>query len=185
MQLIYLERIELFKPNIYVNHVKDIEYENLKKKGIKLLCFDLDNTLDPADIITEFIQEDIKRVLKKVSDLDFEIFVISNNAIKKRVDSFLEITKLNGVYSAKKPFQNVYKKNEIINKYEKNEVVFIGDKIVTDVIGGNIFGSMTILVDPLVPSKNHWYSIIMNFCEKLFCKAIGFKRGEYYGEKKM
>ncbi|MGL5021191.1 MAG: YqeG family HAD IIIA-type phosphatase [Mycoplasmatales bacterium] len=173
----------MFKPNIYVNHVKNINFEKLKEDGIKLLCFDLDNTLDPADIITQEIDDEIKVVLKKIKGLGFTIFLISNNSIKNRVDSFSKLSKIEGIHGARKPFQKTYKTNKIIQSFNKNEIAFIGDKIVTDIIGGNKYGSLTILVDPLVPSKKHWYAIIMNVSEFVFCACIGFKRGEYYEQQ--
>ena len=173
----------MFKPDIYVKHVKNINFEKLKEDGIKLLCFDLDNTLDPADIITQEIDVEIEEVLKKIKELGFSIFLISNNSIKNRVDSFSKLSKIEGVHGARKPFQKTYKTNQTIQKFNKNEVVFIGDKIVTDVIGGNKYGSLTILVDPLVPSKKHWYTIIMNTCEFIFCAFIGFRRGKYYDQR--
>ena len=35
----------LYKPTMYKKNIFDIDYEQLKKKGIKCLVFDLDNTL--------------------------------------------------------------------------------------------------------------------------------------------
>ena len=49
----------MIKPNIYVQTVFDIDYKKLKEKGIKLLCFDLDNTLDVPDKVTQNKDEKI------------------------------------------------------------------------------------------------------------------------------
>ena len=73
-----------------------------------------------------------------------------------------------------------YKNSPTIKSFNKKEVAFIGDKIVTDVIGGNIFGSTTILVDPIIKGNTHWYTFIMNSSEKIFNTIINFKRGKYY-----
>jgi HAD superfamily phosphatase (TIGR01668 family) len=172
----------MFKPNIYVPHVKNIDYVDLKKRNKKLLCFDLDNTLDPADNITTEIDPDIASTLHCIEELGFHIYIISNNSISERVESFKKISGIDGVHFARKPFQKTYKNNKIISSYNKNEVVFIGDKIVTDVIGGNLYGSTTILVDPLIVKNKKWYTIIMNISENIFSKIIRFKRGNYYHE---
>jgi HAD superfamily phosphatase (TIGR01668 family) len=172
----------MFKPNIYVPHVKDINYIELQKANKKLLCFDLDNTLDPADNMTVEIDVEVKNALERIENLGFHVYIISNNSIKERVDSFKTLSGLEGIHFARKPFQKNYVNNEVISSYNKDEVVFIGDKIITDIIGGNLYGSTTILVDPLVVKKKKWYTIIMNISEYIFCKIIRFKRGNYYHE---
>ena len=58
--------------------------------------------------------------------------------------------------------------------------MFVGDKIVTDVIGGNLFRGYTILVDPLTKKKKYWYTKFMNGVEAAFMWMTGFKRGRYY-----
>ena len=37
--------MNLFYPSIYNKNILNINYEKLKEKGIKLLIFDLDNTI--------------------------------------------------------------------------------------------------------------------------------------------
>ena len=170
----------MFKPNGYYKHVKDIDYNKLKKQGIKLLAFDLDNTLDIPDIMTKDILPEVSSTLDTLEKEGFDIFIISNNKIQGRVESFAKLRKYEYLEWARKPFLGQYKKSEYINKYNKNEICFIGDKIVTDVIGGRRFGSHTILVDPLDDKTVHWYTKIMTFSENLFSKIIGFKRGNYY-----
>lgn len=170
----------MFKPNIYVKHVSQMDLEKLKVNKVKLLCFDLDNTLDIPDCETKEIEPEIAKFLDEVEAAGFEVLIISNNSIKNRVASFADLRGYNYIEWARKPFQKQYKKSSIISKYEKHEVCFIGDKIVTDVIGGNLFGSYTVLVDPLYPNKKHWYTNIMNFAERSFCTLVKFKRGVYY-----
>ena len=48
-------------PNEYVLSIKDIDYDNLAKQGVKALFFDLDNTIIPYDIY--IIPDDIKDFL--------------------------------------------------------------------------------------------------------------------------
>jgi len=170
----------MIKPNIYVKTIFDVDYIKLKENGIKLLCFDLDNTLDIPDKITQNKDEKIEKLFKNLEKKEFKILIISNNSIKNRVDSFSKLYNLEYIESAKKPFQKKYKKSPTINSFNKKEVAFIGDKIVTDVIGGNIFGGTTILVDPIVKGNTHWYTFIMNSSEKIFSAIINFKRGKYY-----
>lgn len=168
------------KPTYYVKHVSDINYEKLKAKNIKLICFDIDNTLDVPDKITDEILPEIERTLKKVEELGFEIFLISNNTIEGRVNSFASIRDYKYLDGARKPFQKKYKKIEELKKYSKSEIIFVGDKLVTDILGASWYGSPSILVDPLVPRTKNWYSGFMSFSDSVFSFLNGFKRGRYY-----
>ena len=40
--------MKIFIPDIYQKSIFTINYDKLKKKGIKCLLFDLDNTISPA-----------------------------------------------------------------------------------------------------------------------------------------
>ncbi len=169
---------KILKPNIYVKTVYDIDYNKLKKDNIKLICFDLDNTLDAPDKITNIKNEEIEKLITKLKK-DFDLLIVSNNTIKNRVSSFANLYDLDYIEAMRKPFKKNYKNKKILS-YKKEEVVFIGDKLVTDVVGANKLGYNSILVDPLYPNHKTWYTSIMTFSDKLFSIFTKVKRGEYF-----
>lgn len=170
-----------FKATIYVKSVFEIDYDFLKKKGIKLLCFDLDNTLDRPDQdhleFTPGIEELITNLKK-----EFEIIIVSNNAIAKRVQIFADYFELPYIAQMHKPFQKKYQENEILNNYPKEQIIFIGDKMATDIIGANMFKAKSILVDPMYVEFNPWYSKIMIVADHVVSLFTGFKKGRYYND---
>lgn len=168
------------KPNLYVEDTTQIDYKQLEDMGIRLLCFDLDNTLDIPDRITTELIPICEKTLELIAETDLEILITSNNSIPNRVKSFAELIDRPYISKMQKPFQKKYKSSKVINKYQPQEIMFIGDKLVTDVIGGNAFGSYTTLVDPLVSNKKHWYTHIMTVSDNFYQFLIGFKRGRYY-----
>lgn len=168
------------KPNLYVEDATQIDYKQLEEMGIRLLCFDLDNTLDIPDRITTELIPICEKTLELIAETDLEILVTSNNSIPNRVKSFADLIDRPYISKMQKPFQKKYKSSKVINKYQPQEIMFIGDKLVTDVIGGNAFGSYTTLVDPLVSNKKHWYTHIMTVSDNCYQFLIGFKRGRYY-----
>jgi len=170
----------MFKPDIYVETIHDIDYESLQEKGIKLLAFDLDNTLDKPDDLTKVIDKEVENTLDNIESMGFDILIISNNTLRNRVSSFANLRNYKYIEGARKPFQKKYKNHEHLKGYKKHEIAFIGDKVVTDVVGGNIFGSTTILVDPLHPLPKKWYTFIMFIIEVVITFLLGFKRGKYY-----
>ena len=111
---------------------------------------------------------------------ELAVKLVGEGVIKTALVFFLLLYLINEVISL--PF-DIYDTFVIEKKYGFNKTtrsVFIGDKIVTDVIGGNRFGSLTILVDPLYPLPDKWYTIIMHNIEKVITWIVGFKRGKYY-----
>ena len=70
-----------FKPDIYQKNIFNISYLNLKNNGIKLLLFDLDNTIIP--FYDDIVPLKTKQLFEKLNE-DFKVVIVSNSR-KKRV----------------------------------------------------------------------------------------------------
>lgn len=168
-----------FKPVKYYKNIYLIDYESLKKVGIKCLIFDLDNTL--GLISHKECPKETKDLLNSLKK-DFKIFICSNNT-RKRIEPYLEDLGIEGVAWSLKPSTRGLRK--IRNKYEfnKSEMVIIGDQIVTDIFSGNRFGIMTILVDPLGEADLKITGLnrkIEKMIVNNYKKRGIFERGKYY-----
>lgn len=135
----------LFKPDMYKKNIFEIDYEKLKKNGIKCLVFDLDNTLGLIDEKT--CPKDVKKLLKKLKK-DFTIFISSNNTYE-RIVPYIEDLEIDGESFSLKPLPKGLIRIRKRVGCSKSEMVMIGDQIVTDILSGKLYGIMTILVDPL------------------------------------
>lgn len=133
-------------PDAYYKDIYTIDYDKLKRTGIKNIFFDVDNTIItyeeniPSKELVDFINK-----LKK----EFNIEVISNSK-SKRVLKIINKLEISGYYFSMKPLKKNYKK--IMKKYKKEECIFIGDQFMTDVIGAKRNDLKIILVDRI--SKN-------------------------------
>ncbi len=133
-------------PKQYVSSIYDVDYEQLKKQGIRGLIFDIDNTLVPYHV-KEPTQE-ILDLVSKLKGKGFRITLVSNNT-KIRVLRFNQQLKLNAIYNAYKPRRlNIHQAVERM-KLNTSQVAIIGDQIFTDILGGNRAGIHTILVKPV------------------------------------
>lgn len=172
--------IEKFKPDMYKQSVYDIDYKKLKKMGIKCLLFDLDNTIAPFDM--EKPPRKLKDFIEKIKDMGFKIIIFSN-ACKNRIRPFKNKLEVDCAASAKKPSKKKYKKVLAQYKYSENEVAMIGDQIMTDILGGNKIGVLTILVDP-IKQKEMFFTKINRILEKRIMKKLKkknlFSKGNYY-----
>jgi len=170
----------IFKPNIYKKNIFEIDYNKLKKEGIKCLVYDLDNTL--GLISHKNCPDETKELLNKLRE-DF-IVVISSNNTRKRLKPYLEELNIDGVSWSMKP--SIRSLIVIKNKFKlkKKEMCIIGDQIVTDILAGNRYHIKTILVDPLGEKDLK----ITGLNRKIEAKIVKryekrglFERGKYYG----
>ena len=166
-----------FNPKMYCKNIFDIKYDALKKKNIKVLIFDLDNTITKVD--EDFPSDKVVSLIKKLSN-DFKIFIASNNK-KERVRRIGKYLNVHAFYSVVKPTKKIRKL--LLRKYDvkMNEVAIIGDQVVTDIFMGNRLKMYTILVDPLA-EKDLKITYFNRWLEKMIMKRIKLKRGEYYEE---
>ena len=133
------------KPDIYQKNIFNISYSKLKKQNVKLLLFDLDNTIIP------FYEKIVPLKTKKLFDSlkeDFKIMVISNSR-KKRVSYIASQLGVPYISFSKKPFPHSYNKAIKINGLKKEETIIIGDQMFTDILAGKRVSIKTALVEPL------------------------------------
>ena len=79
----------LYKPTMYKKNIFEIDYEQLKKKGIRCLVFDLDNTLGLID--EEKCPKEAKKLLKKLKkdftrDAERDLLIHSVNELMKECE---------------------------------------------------------------------------------------------------
>lgn len=172
--------MNLFRPDMYKKDIFEIDYQKLKDKGIKCLIFDLDNTLGLLE--HERCPAKAKKLLKGLQK-DFLILISSNNT-KKRIKPYLKDLGIGGVAFSLKPLTRGLRKIKRDYGLKKKEMVMIGDQIVTDILSGNKFKIMTILVDPL-GKKDLKITGLNRAIEtkiiKYYNKRGLFERGKYYG----
>ena len=172
--------MNLFRPDMYKKNIFEIDYQKLKDKGIKCLIFDLDNTLGLLE--HERCPVKTKKLLKSLQK-DFLILISSNNT-KKRIKPYLKDLGIGGVAFSLKPLTRGLRKIKRDYGLKKKEMVMIGDQIVTDILSGNKFKIMTILVDPL-GKKDLKITGLNRAVEakiiKYYNKRGLFERGKYYG----
>ena len=167
--------MKVFKPKSYYKSIFDVNYNLLKKKNIKVIIFDLDNTIITVD--EDYPNEEIKKLFEKLNK-DFKIFIASNNK-KERVRRIGKYMNVHAFYSVTKPTKKIRKL--LLKKYDvkMDEVAIIGDQVVTDIFMGNRLKMYTILVDPL-GEKDLKITFFNRCAEKIVMKRIKLKRGEYY-----
>lgn len=171
--------MDIFVPDMYQQNIYSINYKKLKKKGIKCLLFDLNNTLASFD--TDYPTDKLKSLMYEL-ERDFKIIIVSNSN-KNRLRPFKEKLNIDVAFKSHKPSRRKYKK--IMNMYHLKdfEIAVIGDMLLTDICGGNRMGLTTILVNSV--SEDEPFRVrLQRKIEKRIIKRLNKKgilfKGVYY-----
>ena len=172
--------MEKYVPDMYQKNIYDINYQKLLNQGIKCLMFDLDNTLVAPSIKKP--TEEVENLFKKLKKMGFRVIIFSNSP-KKRVKPFKEGLEVDCSASSRKPFKKKFLKVLSFYNYTITEVAIIGDQILTDVVGGNKIGILTVLVDP-VSKRDMILTKFNRIVEKIIIRKLSkkslFIKGKYY-----
>ena len=135
-----------FKPDYYLDDVFLVPYEELWKKRIRGLIFDLDNTLAPyAD---KRPSAKVVALVKRLQRMGFRICLLTNNT-NKRLDLFSGPLGLFGIANALKPFTRGVRQAMKHMGTKPGHTAIIGDQLLSDVWAGKNARITTILVKPL------------------------------------
>lgn len=172
--------IDKFIPDMYQKSIYTIPYKKLKALGIKCLLLDVDNTLIPYT--SKKISRKAKDLVERLKEMGFRVILLSNGS-KKRLKKHKDYLEVDCSAMSMKPLSFKYKRILKIYKLSENEVASIGDQLFTDVLGGNIVGITTILINP-ISLKDQRITKITRLFERIIMAVLRrkklFKRGSYY-----
>lgn len=138
--------LERFFPELYISSIFALPFQELKKKGIRALVFDIDNTIVPFDVAEA--EEEMITFFNSLRKDGFQLCLLSNNN-KKRVRLFNQKLKVLAVYKAGKPGTKKLRRAMKKMQVTPEQTALIGDQIFTDVYCGHRAGVFTILTAPV------------------------------------
>jgi len=156
-----------------VHSVYELNLDLLKEKGVKGMIIDLDNTLVGAKV--PLASDELIEWLERVQTAGFKVVVVSNNN-QRRVAKFADPLSLPFIFRARKPITRAFRKALIEMRIQSHEAVVIGDQLLTDILGGNRLGIATVLVEPISPSDEGFFTRINRQIEKLLWKQLRKRR---------
>jgi len=172
--------VETYVPDVYQKSIFNIDYDQLKKAGIKLISFDIDDTIAPIEKVKP--SKASITLFEKLKLMGFELFLMSN-ANYKRATLFGEMLNVDAVYRVNKPstigFISIQKKyfEKFSIEIAAKEMAHIGNSMVKDVATGKSYGVITCLVRDvgLLPKTGRRLNPFQTEGQKV--RAIMKKRG--------
>lgn len=134
-----------YVPDVYQPSIYKIDYQKLKNAGVKLISFDIDDTIAGLEDFNP--PKEAKVLFENLKNMGFEVVLLSNTW-DDRAANFAKKLGIDGKYNAKaeKPLTKNFTK--ILEQYglDKSQMAHVGNSMRDDVAGGNAFGIITCLV---------------------------------------
>lgn len=140
----------MFDPTKSVRRVTDINVEMLDAMGVNGIIVDVDETL--AEQNSQKLFGGVKLWLEYMRKNDRKIIIVSNN-FKNRVEPLATALGIPYITAGLKPFPIGLIRAAMKIKCKIREVVVVGDQIFTDILGANLCGMKSILVEPVSVSS--------------------------------
>jgi uncharacterized protein len=137
----------LLKPTYFIDgDITRVDIDRLYQDGIRGLILDLDSTImaPKSGAVTLEATEWLDRARTK-----FKMMVLSNNKRDDYLQNAKTLLSMEVLGSAKKPFRSGFERALEVLEMPPHEVAAIGDRPLTDILGGQWAGTKTVLVKPL------------------------------------
>ena len=138
-----------YVPDVYEKSIFNIDYKQLQNAGIKLISFDIDDTIVPIEKPKP--TKAAITLIEQLKLMGFEIYLVSN-ANDDRVDLFGDVLNVRCVSRASKPHIDAFEQIRQMYIEANNtdispaEMAHVGNSMIKDVVTGNTYGVTTCLV---------------------------------------
>lgn len=136
-----------FAPDEALHSLSEVDLDELKAEGKKLILLDVDNTLLPwrsHDIPPETITW-----ISRAKSMDFSLCVLSNTRKPERLTKLCQQMGLEFIRDKFKPSTRMFLLALQKHQLQPDQAVMIGDQLMTDVLGANRAGIDAIWVRPM------------------------------------
>ncbi len=140
----------LLTPTVALSKVTEITPSLLTKMGIDAILLDVDNTLAPPTETTPY--DGVQEWIDLIKESGFAVVICSNN-FHSRIEPFSKSVGLECVAMSLKPFPFGFIRAKKKLHEKPDSVVVVGDQIYTDVLGANLAGMQSILLEPRSDEK--------------------------------
>ena len=171
----------LVYPTLYRRRITDVTVEELQRLGVAGILLDVDNTLTTHD--NPAISDEVSAWLDMMRAAGMQPAVVSNNK-EERVRPFADSIGLPYQAKAAKPLPRGYRAAARMLGLRTDECIVIGDQMFTDVMGANLCGMRSILLEPIEPETVQRFIVFKRHIERLLMLLPRQKRKrevDYHG----
>lgn len=140
--------IGIVRPSLVVNgDVTAIDLDALWQQGIRGFIFDLDNTVMAPH--TGILWDSVTQWLSQLNACGFKSVILTNNKRADYCEKAGAVLNMPVIHTAAKPSQRQFRRAVALLELSVADIAVVGDRPLTDILGGQRLGAYTILVNPL------------------------------------
>lgn len=161
----------IYVPDACFASICDVSAEFLKKKGIRYLLVDLDNTLVPYS--PQELNDELVLWERHLRDAGITVMIVSNNRTY-RVGRFAKMLGVEYVRSAKKPHGQGISEAMRLMGAKPGETALAGDQVRTDIKGAKHHGLYAIFItpvklgNPFLKIRHKMERHVLKFCKERY-----------------
>jgi len=155
----------LLRPKEIIKDIHEIDFGELKAKGIRALIVDIDDTLIPRKV--KEINPEVFEWVAARKEEGFRLCIVSNSRIHrvKYIGSALGLPTVSALFLGMKPLPFAFWKSLKILNAKSEETAMIGDQLFMDILGANLLNIYTIFVKHIT-EETFWFRKWMRKAEK-------------------
>lgn len=152
-------------PDYIADDVAKIDFDHLKKQGIKACFFDLDHTL-----LVHGELDISPRTIAFLKSLDLDLYIATNRRFSEDLNYIAKQIDAKAVMHARssrdaKPSKRYYDQAVKLSGCKPKEIAMVGDRLVQDIYGAKRAGLTAVLVQKF--GKIKWYDQILTIHDRL------------------
>lgn len=145
----------IFVPDVYQKSIYKIDYGKLKESGIKLISFDIDDTITDSawnkargsiPFVKVTMPDDAKELFQNLKSMGFTVTLLTNTKAGIAKDVCEELQADGYIARASKPETRNFEKMMEIYHVVPSQMAHVGNSMRDDIVGGNRAGVTTCLV---------------------------------------
>jgi HAD superfamily phosphatase (TIGR01668 family) len=168
MRKYWQQFINIFKPDLTVTDIHNINFSDLKSKGINSLILDIDDTIIPRRV--NDVSPSVFEWVAERKEEGFKLCLASNSRHPVRVKYIGDTLEVPSMSLGLKPLPFAFWRSLEVLKAKPEEAAMIGDQLFMDILGANLVNIYSIYVKHLTP-ETFLPRIWMRRAEEWFIKA--------------
>jgi len=156
--------VKIFFPKEHVKDVQSVDLDKLRKMGITNIIVDLDETLRKRN--STYLPPESIKWIDGARKKGFKLCISSNNPFPWVNNKIEEAFGVPFSSLALKPLPMAFKHAMKLIGSGPSNTAFIGDQLFTDILGANLAGIYSILVNPITGAEKGVFRRIMRWVEQ-------------------
>lgn len=149
------DELRIFVPDVYQEDIYRIDYSLLREKGIRLISFDIDDTIDDSFInkleanvpgLSVTMPARARELVRGLKGMGFTVVLLTNAQRELAEGACKDLGADSCIARAKKPDTGGFEAISARYGVDRSQMAHVGNSIRADIAGGNRYGVTTCLV---------------------------------------